>query len=79
MTADVKEVAGKLAEFVRQVEAGHEVVLTRAEKPVAKLVPASEKDIAPGVPLKFRSLKGHRVLTPVISQAELAEEMFERQ
>ena len=78
MTADVKEVAGKLAEFVRQVEAGHEVVLTRTEKPVAKLVPAPEKDLAPGAPLKFRSLKGHRVLTPVISQAELAEEMFER-
>jgi hypothetical protein len=32
-----------------------------------------------GTPLRIRSLKGHRVLGPAISQAELAEEMFDRQ
>jgi hypothetical protein len=26
--------------------------------------------------MQFRSIKGHRVLTPKISQAEIAEEMF---
>jgi hypothetical protein len=30
-------------------------------------------------PLQIHSLKGHRVLTPVISHSELAEEMFSRQ
>lgn len=29
-------------------------------------------------PLRIRSLPGHRVLTPTISQAELAEELFDR-
>jgi mRNA-degrading endonuclease RelE of RelBE toxin-antitoxin system len=29
--------------------------------------------------LQIRSLKSHRVLTPVISQSELAEEMFQPQ
>lgn len=77
--ADIAEFAGRLAEFVRQVESGNDVLLTRDSKPVARLVPATEKPAAPGSPLSIRSLKGHRVLTPVISQAELADEMFARE
>lgn len=34
---------------------------------------------AAGVPLQIHSLKNHRVLTPVVSQSEIAEEMFGRQ
>jgi antitoxin (DNA-binding transcriptional repressor) of toxin-antitoxin stability system len=58
------------------VQAGDEVVLTQGNKPVAKIVSASEKTASPAAPLPIRSLKGHRVLTPNISQGELADEMF---
>jgi len=71
--------AGQLAELVKHVQAGNEVLLTQSNKPVAKLVSASETAISPGAPLLVRSLKGHRVLAPIISQGELAEEMFGRQ
>jgi antitoxin (DNA-binding transcriptional repressor) of toxin-antitoxin stability system len=67
------------AEFVRQVESGNEVLLMRDSKPVARLVPANVETAALGSPLPIRSLKGHRVLTPVLSQAELADEMFARE
>jgi hypothetical protein len=53
--------------------------LTQGRKPVAKIVSTSEKEIASGTTLQIHSLKGHRVLTPVISQSELADEMFSRQ
>jgi antitoxin (DNA-binding transcriptional repressor) of toxin-antitoxin stability system len=71
--------AGQLAELVKQVQEGNEVLLTQSNKPVAKLVSASENTISPGAPLQVRSLKGHRVLTPIISQGDLAEEIFGRQ
>ena len=75
-TAEVNEFTGKLAELVEQVQAGNEVLLTQGRKPVAKIISASEQDIASGTTLQIRSLKGHRVLTPVVSQSDLAEEMF---
>lgn len=77
MTAEIG--TGQLADLVKQVQAGNEVLLTQGNKPVAKLVPAVENSAAPGATLPIRSLTGHRVLTPVISQAELADEMFNRQ
>jgi antitoxin (DNA-binding transcriptional repressor) of toxin-antitoxin stability system len=70
--------AGELAELVKHVQAGNEGLLTQSNKPVARLVSVSEKTFSPGAPLPFRPLKGHRVLTPIISQGELAEEMFDR-
>jgi antitoxin (DNA-binding transcriptional repressor) of toxin-antitoxin stability system len=69
----------QLADLIKQVQAGDEVLLTQGNKPVTKLVSASPKAISPAMPLHIRSLKGHRVLIPVISQAELAEEIFARQ
>jgi prevent-host-death family protein len=75
-TAEVKDVAGQLAELLERVRAGHVVLLMQENKPVAKLVAASEDEQQRAEPLKLRSLKGHQVLTPVISQAEIAEEMF---
>lgn len=77
-TAEVNGFTGQLAELVKQVQAGHEVLLTQGNKPVARLVPAGDREIVPGAALQIRSLKGHRVLTPSISQAELAAEMFDR-
>ena len=74
--AEVNELAGRFAELVKLVEAGNEVLLTQGDRPVAKLVPASERKTASSGLLRMHSLKGHRVLTPLFSQAELAEEMF---
>jgi prevent-host-death family protein len=70
---------GQLADLIKQVQAGAEVLLTQGNKPVAKLVPAGKETTLLRAVLQIRSLKGHQVLTPVISQAELADEMFGRQ
>ena len=75
-TAEVNDFAGRLAELVDRVRAGDEVLLTHGNKPVARLVSASEEATPPQTVFKVRSLPGHRVLTPVISQAEIAEELF---
>ncbi len=68
----------QLAELVKQVQAGNEVLLTQDNLTVAKLVPAPVTDLAGGTDFQIRSFKGHRALTPLISQAELAEEMFQQ-
>lgn len=75
-TAEVKEFTGRLAELVKQVQSGHEVVLTEEHKPVAKIIPTPAKEIPLGTSFKIESLKGHKVLTPNISQSEIADEMF---
>ena len=67
------------AELVKQVQAGNEVLLTQGNKPVARIVPSPQKETAQDAALRIRSLKGHRILTPLISQADLAEEMFRRE
>ena len=72
-----KDIAGsRLADLIKQVQAGNEVLLTQDEKLVAKIVPAHEPDGQERASFRVRSLRGHRVLTPGISQAELADEMF---
>jgi antitoxin (DNA-binding transcriptional repressor) of toxin-antitoxin stability system len=68
-----------LAELVKQVQEGNEVLLTQGNKPVARLVSARGADVKNGTPLRVRSLKGHQVLAPLISQEELSDEMFGRQ
>jgi antitoxin (DNA-binding transcriptional repressor) of toxin-antitoxin stability system len=78
MRATAEVGTGQLADLIKQVQAGDEVLLTQGNKPVAKIVSASEKGISSGPALNIRSIKGHRVLTPIISQGELAEEMFGR-
>ena len=77
-TAEVSDVAERLAELVQRVRAGDEVLITQGSKPVARLVPAAKEACAPKAALQIRSLKGHRVLTPIIGQTEIAEEMFRR-
>jgi|HubBroStandDraft_1064217.scaffolds.fasta_scaffold415465_2 prevent-host-death family protein len=69
----------QLADLIKQVQSGDEVLLTQNNKPVAKIVSASEKTSSSTAALNIRSITGHRVLTRIISQGELAEEMFERQ
>lgn len=71
------EVGAKpLADLVKQVLAGNEVLLTQGDQPVARLVPACNVEAGNAVPLLVRSLTGHRVLTPNITQEDLAEELF---
>ena len=77
--AEVNEVNGRLAELVRQVMAGNEVVLTQDHRPVAKIVATPGKEITGRAPLQIHALTGHRVLTRVITQSELADEIFGRQ
>jgi prevent-host-death family protein len=67
------------AGLVKQVQAGDEVLLTQGNKPVTRIVSASENGMPSGAALKIRSIKGHQVLTPNISQGDLAEGMFGRQ
>ena len=78
MTVTAEIVSGQLEELVKQVQAGNDVLLMQNNKPIAKLVPASNDHAVPGNALRIRSLKGHKVLTPVFSQAELAVDMFDR-
>ena len=78
-TAEINEFSGRLAELVKQVQAGNEVVLTQWSKPVAKIVAATEERNVSAPTIEIRSIKGHRVVTPVISQSELADEMFKSQ
>jgi prevent-host-death family protein len=75
-TAEINEFSGKLAELIKEVQAGNEVLLTQGRKPVAKIISATEKEPASGGNLQIQSLSGHRVLNPSISTAEVAEELF---
>ena len=78
-TAEVNEFTGRLAELIKQVQAGNEVLLTEGNKPVAKIISATAKEITPGVPLKINSLKGHRALTPsAFRSVEESEAAFRR-
>jgi hypothetical protein len=53
-------------------------LLTQDSKPVAKLVPASERVTAPADEFVIHSVPGHKVLTPFIRSEDIAEEMFGR-
>jgi len=74
VTAEIE--AGQLAELVKQVQAGHEVLIVEGDRLVARLVPAVEGSAAMGTSLHIPIFKGRQVLTPVISGADIAEDMF---
>ena len=76
MTVIAEIGAGELANLIKQVQAGDEILLTQGNKPVAKLVSATEMSLPQRPVSPIRSLKGHRVWTPIISQSELADEIF---
>ena len=79
MTLTAAVESAQLAELLEQVQAGHEVLLTRGGKAVAKLMPVVEKEAATKSALRVRSLKGRQVLPRAISQAKPAEEIFVQQ
>ena len=78
MTVTAEIGSGQLADLVKQVQAGDDVVLTLNNKPVAKIISAEKEIKSDGVSFRIRSIQGHKVLTPVISSAELAEDLFSR-
>lgn len=78
MTVTMEVGTRQLAELIKQVQAGDEVLLTQDAKPVAKLVAAPVKPSVSRKAVPIRSIPGHRVLIPNVSQQELAEEMFDR-
>ena len=57
MTVTAEIGAGQLADLVKQVQAGDEVLLTQGHKLVAKLVAAVENGAAPRLALPIRSVK----------------------
>lgn len=78
MTVTTEIGTAPLADLIKQVQAGNEVLLTQGNKPVAKLVPAVEKTSNKVSPLDIPSITGHQVLAPKISQSEIADEIFAR-
>jgi antitoxin (DNA-binding transcriptional repressor) of toxin-antitoxin stability system len=66
----------QLGELLKEVQAGNEVLLTQNRQPIARLVPAETPKVGNGAPLRIRSFKGHQVLAPSISQADITDEMF---
>ena len=79
MTIRVDVQSGQLPDLIEQVRAGHDVIFMENDQPVAKLVAASPEI----KPVKRRhliipSLKGHVPRFDVVTQSELAEEMFDR-
>jgi antitoxin (DNA-binding transcriptional repressor) of toxin-antitoxin stability system len=76
-TADFAKLAGALPEVVSQVLAGKEVVLTEADKPIARIVPILNGGSRPLPLLKIQSFSRPQVLTPNLTGSEIAEDMFD--
>lgn len=78
-TAEVHEVAAHFTDWLRQVAEGHEVIITERSHPLARLVAAESSPRKHSSPLDVPPLRGAKVLTPNISSAEIAEEMWGRE
>ncbi len=52
-TVDIQQVESRLSELLSAVLAGDEVVFTQEEKPVARLIPITEKKL--GFPLSIEA------------------------
>ena len=76
MTAELS--ASRLADLVREVQAGNEVVVMDNNRAVAKLVPANNGSRPESKLFRMRSFADRKILTPTISHGDLAEEMFGR-
>lgn len=59
-TVNIHEAKTQLSRLLRRVEAGEEIIVARAGKPVAKLVPAEPKGGARGAGLLLRLYPEHR-------------------
>ncbi len=79
-TAEAGELAKRMIEFLDDVSAGHDVLVTRGQKPVARLVPmnASVRRERRSV-LNIRPLQGKWIGETVLKSSDLADEMFPRE
>jgi len=73
-----QEAAAHFSDWLRQVAEGHEMIITEHSQPLARLVPAGNVKPKFFSPLEVPPLRGGKVLTPNISSAEIAEEMWGR-
>ena len=79
-TAEAGDLAKHLQKFLDDVKAGHEVLVTHGQKPVARLVPMPvpvrrrRRSI-----LQIRSLPGKWTGEATLESGDLADEMFARQ
>jgi prevent-host-death family protein len=79
-TAEAAELARRFMDFLEDVKAGHEVLVTREQKPIARLIPMSprHRDARPSV-LHLRPLAGKWIGETVLESGDLADEMFARE
>jgi prevent-host-death family protein len=79
-TAEAAELARRFMEFIDEVKAGHEVLVTQGQEPVARLVPMSarrshgRRSVA-----HLRPLTGQWKGETVLKSGDLAAEMFDRE
>jgi prevent-host-death family protein len=57
----IKEARKRLSEYINRVQNGEEIIITKRDEPVAKLVPVQKK--------KLRALKSHKELRESIKPA----------
>ena len=79
-SAEAGELAKRFEEFLQDVQAGNEVLVTRGQKPVARLVPVEpERSNTPRSIRDLKPLSGQWIGERVIKSGDLAEEMFGRE
>ena len=81
-TADVNEVAVHFSEWLREVAAGHEVLVTENGRPVARVLGAGagrENARPRPVLTDLPTLPGHWAGEPVIKGETLADELLDRE
>lgn len=80
-TADVKDVAANFSDWLKEVAAGHEVVVTENDRPVARVL-AAPPGFTGGQPRRvladLPSLPGEWTGEAVIKGETLADEMLDR-
>lgn len=80
-TADVKDVAANFTKWLEEVAAGHEVVVTENDRPVARVLAAPAR-FTGGQPRRvladLPSLRGKWMGEAVIKGETLADEVFDR-
>jgi prevent-host-death family protein len=78
MTVTAEVESAQLAELLKEVQAGNQVVLTEKNEPVAIITPAPRQEPdRPRPSIKdIPVFHGHKVLTPHFTNGEIADEMF---
>lgn len=79
-TAEAGDLAKHLAQFLDEVKAGHEVLVTSGTTPVARLVPLrNQSRFQPRSIRGLRALAGTWVGKTTVKSDDVAEEIFARE